>query len=300
MNSGSKIAEPGEPVPNARRAWSPVAGPWIGLGLAAPLIALIGLFVIYPLLHVIIASAEPGDPFANYRAFISDRTSSRVLANTIRLSAVVTILAIGLGGIVAWTLRTTTSRWMRLTLWVAVLVPFWMGVVVKNYAFTIVLGRRGILNSVVQVFFGPDADLRLLYTETAVVIGMLYSMLPYAVLPLFVAFLTIDLELPKAAQSLGASRVTALRTVVLPLALPGILATASIVFVISIGFYITPILLGGPRSLFMATYINDEIFRLFNFPSAATSAVVLSAVAIGTLLVAWRVLGGERLRRAIG
>jgi ABC-type spermidine/putrescine transport system permease subunit I len=282
------------------RPWSPTAGPWVGLALAAPLLLLLVVFVFYPLANVTMASMRPEDTFANYRTFLSDQTGIRVLVTTIRLSVVVTLLAVVLGGIIAWTLRTTTSRWTRVFLWLAVLVPFWMGVVIKNYAFTIVLGRRGIVNSVAQLFLGPDADLRLLYTETAVVIGMLYSMLPYAVLPLFIAFLTIDLELPKAAQSLGASRLTALRSVVLPLAFPGILATASIVFVISIGFYITPILLGGPRSLFMATLISDEIFRLFNFPSAATAAVVLIVVAFAALIVAYRVVGGERLRRAMG
>jgi len=281
------------------RAFSAEAGPWWGLALSAPLVLIAGLFVVYPLVRVFADSLGDGNPFENYVRFFSSDVYVRTLVFTLLLSILVTVIAVVLGAVLAWIMRTTSSRWIRLLCWGAVLVPFWMSVVVKNYAFTLLLGRRGMLNEVLQWAFGEGAMLELLYTNTAVVIGMLYSMLPYAVLPLFVTFLTINPEIPLAAQTLGASRMRAIRTTVLPLALPGMVATSSIVFVITIGFYITPVLLGGPRSTFMATLISEQTFSLFNYPGAATSAVVLIVVAVVTLATAIKAVGIDRLKRAL-
>jgi putative spermidine/putrescine transport system permease protein len=264
-----------------------------------PLVAVAGLFVVYPLVRVFMDSLGDVDPTVNYLKFFSSEVYVRTLWLTIVLSILVTLIAVALGAVLAWIMRTTTSRLLRILCWAAVLVPFWMSVVVKNYSFTLLLGRRGLLNRLLEWVFGEGAMLELLYTNTAVVIGMLYSMLPYAVLPLFVTFLTINPEIPLAAQTLGASRMQAIRTTVLPLALPGMVATSSIVFVITIGFYITPVLLGGPRSTFMASLINEQTFTLFNYPGAATSAVVLIVVAILTLAVAIRAVGIDRLKRAL-
>lgn len=276
-----------------------LASRWTGWWLSLPLIALAGLFVVAPLVGVAGNSFSGGDPIGNYVRFFTSQVSVRTLVVTLVLSLLVTALAVVLGGLLAWVIRTTPHRGVRVFCWAAVLVPFWMSVVVKNYAFTLLLGRRGVLNSLVESLFGESATVDLLYTNTAVVIGMLYSMLPYAVLPLFVTFLSIDPETAGAAQTLGASRTRAIRTTVVPLAVPGLVATASIVFVITIGFYITPVLLGGPSSMFMATLINQQTFTLFNYPAAATSSVVLIVLAVITLLVAVRAVGVERLKRAL-
>jgi len=276
-----------------------LANPWWGVALAAPLLGLVLLFVVYPIVRVAASSFDSDELFGNYARFFTSEVSLRTLGVTLGLSLLVTAIAVVMGGMLAWLIRTTPHRWVRVLCWASVLVPFWMSVVVKNYAFTLLLGRRGVLNSVLEAIFGQSAMTDLLYTNGAVVIGMLYSMLPYAVLPLFVTFLSIDPELALAAQTLGSSRMRAIRTTILPLALPGIVATSSIVFVITIGFYITPVLLGGPRSMFMATLINEQTFTLFNYGGAATSSVVLIAVAILTLVIAIRSVGLERLKKAL-
>src|SRR5690606_30147449 len=139
----------------------------------------------------------------NYRHFFTSEVYVRTLILTILLSLLVTAIAVVLGGLMAWVMRTTRSPFVRIVCWAAVLVPFWMSVVVKNYSFTLILGRKGVLNSALEALFGPGVMVDVMYTNTAVVIGMLYSMLPYAVLPLFVTFLTIDPELARAAQTLG-------------------------------------------------------------------------------------------------
>lgn len=280
-------------------ASQPRAGAWIGVWLSLPLLAVCAIFVIAPLVSVGVSSAGGGGALANYGRFFTSEVSVRTLVFTILLSLLVTAIAVLLGGLLAWVMRTTRHRLVRILCWSAVLVPFWMSVVVKNYAFTLILGRRGVLNSVLEAVFGPGVMIDVMYTNAAVVIGMLYSMLPYAVLPLYVTFLTIDPELARAAQTLGASRTRAISTSILPLALPGIIATASIVFVITVGFYITPVLLGGPRLSFMATLINEQTFTLFNYEGAATSSVILILVAIATLLIAVRAVGLDRIKKAL-
>jgi putative spermidine/putrescine transport system permease protein len=263
-----------------------------------PLLAMLALFVTYPLFKLILDSFEEGG-LGNYIEFFEVRANVRVLFITFRVSAIVTALAISLGGMTAWTIRTSKSGVTKAILWVATLVPFWMGVVVKNYIFTMLLGRRGVLNEILRLIGLIDDPIRLLYNQPAVVIGMLYVMLPYAIFPLYVNFLTIEPDMIAAAQSLGASRMRAIASVLFPLALPGIVATTSIVFIISIGFYITPIVLGGADSPFIASLIQNDMFRFYDFKGAAVSAVMLLVSAVLVLAITLRAVGRERLERAI-
>jgi putative spermidine/putrescine transport system permease protein len=254
--------------------------------------------VFLPLVWLVVDSvAEHG--LSKYAEFFGSGAATKALTTTLRDSALVTVLAVFLGSALAWTIRVERSRFRSSILWMITLMPFWMGVVVKNYAFTIILQRRGIVNDALQLLPGIDEPLRLLYTSPAVVAGILYSLLPYAVLSLYVTFVTIDPDLVRAAEGLGAPRYRALATVVVPLALPGLLATAAIVFVFSIGFYVTPIILGGPQSAFVATLINRQIFSMYDYPAAAASGTLLLLAAILTLAFAWAVVGRERLERAI-
>jgi ABC-type spermidine/putrescine transport system permease subunit I len=141
--------------------------------------------------------------------------------------------------------------------------------------------------------------LDLLYTQTAVIIGMVYQLLPYAVLPLYVSFASIDLDLIQAAEGLGASRVRAIASIVTPLATPGILATATIVYVISLGFYLTPVILGGATSPFTATLISQNIFDFFDLAGASVSAILLLLGALIAVTLGYLLVGRERLRRAL-
>jgi mannopine transport system permease protein len=169
--------------------------------------------------------------------------------------------------------------------------------VVKNYSIVILLSGEGPLNKLLGLL--GLAPLSLLYTSTAVGIGMVYTMIPYAAFSLYGVFRTIDETLLDAARSLGASRLRVARTVVLPLALPGIVASAALVFAISLGFYVSPVLLGGAQTPFMASYIQDYIFTFFDYPLAAAASVILLAVALAALALALRLVGRERLMRAV-
>ncbi len=189
---------------------------------------------------------------------------------------------------------------MRMILIAVVFVPFWMGSVVKLYSFTILLERLGLVNRVLLKLGLINDPLHLIYNQFAVVVGMVYQLLPYAVLPLLVVFNSIDEDLLRAAQGLGASRARAIRNVVLPLSLPGLMASTTIVYVVGLGFFLTPVLLGGATSPFSASFMYDDIFQYFDFTSATVSAIVLLAGGALVLLLASRLVGRDQLRKALG
>jgi putative spermidine/putrescine transport system permease protein len=211
---------------------------------------------------------------------------------------IVTAIALTLGAVVAWWLRTTEGKLVRAVLWAAVLCPFCLSVILKNYAFIFILRRRGIVNDALHLLGLVDEPQTLLYSTFAVTVGMLYTMLPYAVLPIYAGFRSIDLDLVRAAESLGSSRTGALASILIPLAAPSLLASGVLVFVVSLGFFVTPVLLGGAGALFIASVIRDDIFRRFDYSGAAASATLLLAIALVSVGLAWAILGGERLKRA--
>ncbi len=211
-------------------------------------------------------------------------------------SVLVSAIAVTLGALLAWHIRVSSHRAVRAVLWLAVLAPFWMGTVVKNYAIVILLSAEGPLDKGLElVGLGPVS---LLYTSTAVAIGMVYTMVPYAAFSLYGVFLTIDESLLDAARGLGASRLRAITSVMLPLALPGIVASGALVFAISLGFYVTPVLLGGAQAPFMASFIQDYVFTFFDYPVASAASVILLVVALLVLGLALALVGRGRLRRA--
>ncbi|MFT4039254.1 MAG: ABC transporter permease [Thermomicrobiales bacterium] len=282
------------------RAWRNDPSARIGLLLLAPALALLLLFFVVPILRIFwVALTEPTVGFERYGEFFGSPAARRSLLTTLRVSAIVTVLATGLGLVIAWELRTTTQKWKRAALWLATLFPLWTSVVVRNYAFTILLQRKGILNTALVSTGVIDEPLSILYTDAAVVLGMLYTMLPYAILPIYASLVNLDTSLVSAAESLGASRPRAVIDVVLPLIAPSVFAAAAITFVVSVGFYITPILLGGPDSPFLATFIDQQLFSLYNFPGAAATASILFLTAAIVVGAAWRVVGFEQIRRAL-
>jgi mannopine transport system permease protein len=278
-------------------AWESVLGNRWALALVAPLLLVLGGLVFYPLAKLTIDSLTTGAGLGNYAAVFESSAGRRSLITTFLAAALVSVAAVVLGGLLAWYIRTARSSAVKVMLWLAVLVPFWMGTVVKNYSIVLLLSAEGPLGKLSEAL--GLGSLSVLYTSTAVAIGMVYTMVPYAALTLYGVFLTVDESLLDAARGMGASRLYATRTVVLPLALPGIVAAAALVFAISLGFYITPVLLGGAQTPFMASFISDYIFTFFNYPVASAASVILLVAAIVTLALALALVGRERLERAV-
>lgn len=280
--------------------WRQELPTWAAFLMSLPFIVAALLFVVYPFVRLLITAFGEPNGLGNFSSYFENGANLHVLRITFLDAVIVTVIAVALGSVVAWSLRTTRSHMMRTLLLAAIFVPFWMGSVVKLYSFTVLLERLGVVNRVLTKLHIIDSPLSLLYNQFAVVLGMVYQMLPYAVLPLYVGFLSIDLDLVRAAESLGASRIQALRTVVIPLALPATLATMTIVYVVSIGFYLTPVLLGGDTAPFTASLISQDIFQFYDLAGAAVSAVILLFGAMVVLLVGYLTVGKERLQRAIG
>jgi mannopine transport system permease protein len=277
--------------------WEPVLGNRWALVLVAPLLVVLAGLVAYPLARLTIDSLTTGSGLGNYAAVFESSAGRRSLITTFAAAALVSVVAVTFGGLLAWYLRTARSSTVKVILWLAVLVPFWMGTVVKNYSIVLLLSAEGPLNKLVEAL--GLGSLSVLYTSTAVAIGMVYTMVPYAALTLYGVFLTVEESLLDAARGMGASRLYAARTVVLPLALPGIVAATALVFAISLGFYVTPVLLGGAQTPFLASFISDYIFLFFDYPVASAASVILLVGAVVTLAGALALVGRERLVRAV-
>ena len=164
------------------------------------------------------------------------------------------------------------------------MLPLWTSVLVRTYAWMVLLGRNGIINRMLIDSGLLDAPLPMLNSKMAVILGMVHVMLPFMILPIYSAVTRIDPDLPKAARGLGASTLRILTTIYLPLTLRGIVAGVTLVFVVSLGFYITPALLGGGKVLMFAMVIEQQVREFLAWNFAGALSVILLAV---TLLVFW-------------
>ncbi|MGE0007430.1 MAG: ABC transporter permease [Parvibaculaceae bacterium] len=200
----------------------------------------------------------------------------------------------------AWSMYTSRSPIWRAILWAAVLAPLMMGAVVKNYAFVILLARQGPINDILLGLGIVNEPVRMLFTEAAVIVGIFYAMFPFAVLPLYVAFSSVSLDLVAAAESLGSTRTQAVRTVVLPLVMPSIVASGVLVFVLASGFYVTPLVLGGSKTPFAAPVIARSLFEFNDIEGAALSSLILILAALAVVVMGVAVVGRDRMRRALG
>lgn len=265
--------------------------------LLAPALAFLVVFFLYPLIDVLSLSVtEPEVGIGNYREFADSRVFGRVLWNTLRLSALVTVCCVALGYPYAY-LMARSGRRVRAVLLVAVLVPLWSSILVRTYAWTVLLQRNGVVNSLLTDLGLVDEPVTLLRNSTGLVIGMTHILLPFMVLPAYAVMRRVDLDLVVAAESLGARPARAFTAVFLPLSLPGVLAGALLVFVVSLGYYITPALLGGPGETMMGAMVVEQIQDVRDWGMGATLAVVLLVVTAAILVVLGRLV---RLDRVLG
>jgi ABC-type spermidine/putrescine transport system permease subunit I len=241
-----------------------------------------------------------GFSLSAFSDYFANAARLRALLVTFRDSVAVAVVATLMGFILAWTRVSSSSRLLRGFIWIAVSLPLLMGTVVKNYALLIILQRRGILNSLLVGSGLVSQPLQLLYTEAAVVIGILYTLLPFAVVPIFAALLTIDFDMIRAAESMGASRFAAIRSIVIPIARPVMIGTGMLIFVVATGFYVVPVILGGATSPFIATLIQNDMEQFFDMKSAAVAAIVLICVSLVAVIATLSVIGVDQFRKSTG
>ncbi len=260
--------------------------------LVAPLVVFMLVFYAVPVVAMLLRSvAEPSWSLANYVRLADDTVFQRVFLNTLQTALVVTVATLLLGYPVALVLSRARRDIANVVL-IVVLLPFWTSVLVRSYAWMVLLGRRGLINEALTASGLIGAPLKLLNTPLAVHIAMIHILLPYMILPIASVLRQIDVALPRAAAGLGATRWAVFSQVVLPLSMPGVAVGVLLVFVLSLGFYITPALVGGPRDVMISMLIAQQV-DLLNWPYAACLSVALLAAALITIGV-FQLLPGVR------
>jgi putative spermidine/putrescine transport system permease protein len=231
---------------------------------------------------------------ANYGKFFADSYYQEVLATTLWVSGLSTLLCLLAGFPVAYFLvRQASDKWKgRLLL--LVILPLLMGNAVRTAAWMVILGDKGLFNAFIGLV--GVSPVKLMYTPTAVVIGLVSVLLPFMIVTLQSVIEGIDANLEAAASSLGASHLTTLWRVVLPLALPGILAGTMLCFILSMNAYATPVLIGGPSFQMMAPAVYQQVAKAMNWPFGAALAFVLMAVTL-VLTTTANILVQRRYRR---
>jgi ABC-type spermidine/putrescine transport system permease subunit I len=259
--------------------------------LVLPALALYGVVFVYPLVRLAVLSFMAGGEasLANYAKFFGTPLYVDVLVATMRVAASVTIICVALGYVVAFVIAHASARVAAL-LTVLVITPLLISVLVRSFAWISILSGSGVVNSALLGLGITDAPVEILYTGTAVLIGLTHVMLPYAILPILSTMLGIDPNLGRAAASLGAPPWRSFLTVYLPLSLPGVAAAALLTFIITIGFYITPALLGGRRDLMISQLVEVQVQRFLDWGFAATISVVLVVVTLGVVAALGRVV----------
>ncbi|MFJ0393314.1 ABC transporter permease [Bordetella bronchiseptica] len=254
--------------------------------LVLPAAVLIGGMFLLPVLRILaISFTEPHAGLSNYAALFTEPLYLKIMATTARICAWTTLIALGLGYVLAYVMANSSPR-MRSWMIIGLLVPFWLSVLVRAFAWVLLLAREGPVNATLMALGVIDSPLALLRNETGVLIGMVHYMIPYAVLPMLTNMLGIDRSLMAAARALGAGPVATFLRVYLPLSLPGVLAAGVLVFIFSLGFFITPALLGGGKTVMVAQYIEFGISETMNWGiSTAFAATLLVAVIMSLVLV---------------
>ncbi len=264
---------------------SAVAGKRLGpLLLIAPAAILLTAFLVLPYLNIVLMSFRmpgqgtpygPGLTLANYGKFFSDIFYIQQVVNTLWIGFVTTFSCLVLGYPVAWQLARGTSSFRALG-YGLVLSPLLVGIVIRSYGWTILLGNNGLINRTLMGWGLIDGPLPLMYNALGIIIALVHVFLPFMILPIMSAIQGIDPSLEAAARSLGASKLTAFRRITLPLSLPGIQAGCILVFVLSLSAYVTPSLIGGLRVKTMAVTVVDALIDTFQWPFGSAMALVLS------------------------
>ena len=262
---------------------------WAFLLLLLPPLLFLTLFFVVPMAMFLREGFVAVDPhsaartlsFGNYVRFLGSPDYLKVLWNTLRLGVIVTFLCLLLGYPLAYAMARFGPRWQRWIL-VAVISPLMVSVVIRTFAWQVILRNRGPLNDFLIATGIVDTPVRLLFTFTGVVIGLVHVFLPYMVLPLASVIEKIDPRLEEAARSLGANVFRRFFEVVLPLSMPGILAGSMLVFTASVSAYVVPELLGGERVQVVPTMVTQQILILLDWQFGAAIATILILL---TLLV---------------
>jgi spermidine/putrescine transport system permease protein len=265
--------------------------PWL---LLSPVLSLLILLLVVPIAIMVVFTfytfvtagvEKPVLTLANWREFLSDPYYHGFLWKTVRVATITALVCAVMGYPAAYFIAMTRFRhkWLLLLL---LIVPFWISFTIRTFSWIHILGEQGVINVTLIELGLIDHPIRMLYTEGAVVMGMVHFLLPYMVLNIYVSLEGIDRNLISAARTLGCTSWQAFKEVSLPLSLPGLLAGLLLCFVLAAGSYVTPQILGSSRDALFGNLVFDTIMSELNWPLGATLSIVL-LVLLGIISVVY-------------
>ena len=251
-----------------------------------PVLLCLLVFFLLPLFQVFwISLSDPAVGPDNYIKLFDNRAIKRVVLTTLRICTITTVFSVVIGYMIAFAVAIAPPR-TRSMLMFAILVPFWMSVLIRAFAWVTLLRSEGIINSFLMSFGLISTPLSMTNNEFGVLVGMVHYMVPYAVLPLLASMDGINPSLIAASRGLGAGPVQSFVKIFLPLTKPGIFAALILVFIMTLGFFVTPIILGGGKTVMIAEYITVQMQQTLRWGLAsalATALLVVVLLLIGAL-----------------
>ena len=262
------------------------------LGLTSPALLAVFLIIFIPvgwLFSLSFFNMSGEFTLENYQKMLVYKSYARVFAETFKVSTLTTLLCIIIGYPLAYFLSELPKKYASIFM-LAVLLPFWTSLLVRTYAWLVLLQRKGLVNNFAIEYGLWDAPVKLVHNLNGTLIGMVHIMLPFLVLPLYGAMKRIDRQTIQAAANLGATPVQSFWQVFVPLSLSGVVAGSLIVFVLCLGFYVTPAVLGGGKVIMVSMQITAILEDQFNWGAASALGVVLLVTTFAVLAVASRML----------
>jgi mannopine transport system permease protein len=269
----------------------------VGL-LMAPFFALMLFAFLYPMLSLLsISLLEPAPTLAHYQRALTDPVFMRILLRTLEVGLTVSIVSLAMAFPVALLMaRSSGPKVVLIT--ACIVLPLWSSVLVRTTAWAVLLQRNGLINEALQFLHITDKPMTLLFTRQAVVLAMTHVLLPFMVLPIYGSLKAIPPDYVRAAGILGAGPLRRLREITIPLSMPGILSGFLMVFLMSLGYFITPALLGSPQEMMVSTLISQQITMLLDWPFGAALVGVLTLFVLFVTLIFGKFTRFDRLMGA--
>jgi putative spermidine/putrescine transport system permease protein len=253
---------------------------WNNVTLLFPIILFLFLFFIIPLASLLLRSlTEPTFGLQNFEQLLATSTYVQVLFNTFLVATLVTVISLLIGFPLAWCITLMPKGWGRFLISI-ILLSMWTSLLARTYSWLVLLQSSGIINKTLMAIGIIDQPLEMVHNLTGVIIGMSYIMVPFIVLPLQACMSAIDPMVLQAASICGASTRTVFFRIFLPLCKPGLFSGALMVFVMSLGYYVTPALLGGVSDMMLPEFIVQQIQNFLNWGMASASAVLLILITL--------------------
>ncbi|MDG2474476.1 MAG: ABC transporter permease [Paracoccaceae bacterium] len=266
-------------------------------GLTLPYLGLVSILIIIPigwLFYMSFIGRDGTLSFENYTRMLDSKAYIRIFITTFKISFLTTLICALIGYPLTYFMSQLPKKWAGICM-IGVLIPFWTSLLVRTYAWLVLLQKKGLLNNLLLDFQIIAEPIKFVHNTSGTLIGMAHIMLPFLILPLYANMRSIDKDCVRAAASLGATPSRAFWTVFFPLSIPGLLAGLLIVFVLCLGFYVTPAVLGGGRVIMAAMKISSNIELYFSWGAASALGVVLLVVTMAILFIASRLVSIDQI-----